>query len=152
MSFTATTKVLTASGALVAISKLKVGKKVLATNTKTGKTTAQAVTAVLVHRDTDRYDLRVKTAPPSSIRSAATACLRRPRAYRSEWSFGRPVRSAGTTPWESSLAGEPRPVTAPGDVWPAAQREVAEQADWYGKPIALKGGPDGNTDCGCSRR
>ena len=40
----------------------------------------------------------------------------------------------------------------PGDVWPAAQREVAEQADWYGKPIALKGGPDGNTDCGCSRR
>jgi hypothetical protein len=37
MSFTATTKVLTASGALVAISKLKVGKKVLATNTKTGK-------------------------------------------------------------------------------------------------------------------
>ena len=35
-SFTAGTKVLTASGALVAISKLKPGDKVVATSTKTG--------------------------------------------------------------------------------------------------------------------
>jgi hypothetical protein len=62
MSFTANTKVLVASGAAVPISALKVGEKVLATNTKTGKTTAETVAAVLVHYDTNRYDLRVRTA------------------------------------------------------------------------------------------
>src|SRR5262249_40911248 len=60
MSFTAGTKVLTARGTLVAISKLKVGDKVEATNTKTGKTTAQPVTAVLVHYDTNRYNLKIQ--------------------------------------------------------------------------------------------
>jgi RHS repeat-associated protein len=62
MSFTANTKVLVASGAAVPISALKVGEKVLATSTKTGKTTAETVAAVLVHYDTNRYDLRVRTA------------------------------------------------------------------------------------------
>jgi hypothetical protein len=38
MSFTADTKVLLASGAVSAISALKVGEKVLAANTKSGKT------------------------------------------------------------------------------------------------------------------
>jgi hypothetical protein len=66
-SFTARTKVLTATGALVAISKLHVGQKVLATNTKTGKTTAETVAAVLVHHDTDKYDLRIKTAQGTSV-------------------------------------------------------------------------------------
>jgi hypothetical protein len=61
-SFSAGTKVVTASGALIAISKLKVGEKVKATNVKTGKTTNETVSAVLVHHDTNRYDLRVKTA------------------------------------------------------------------------------------------
>jgi RHS repeat-associated protein len=59
-SFTAGTKVLLASGAAVAISQLKVGEKVLATNTRTGKTQAETVAAVLVHHDTDLYDLKVK--------------------------------------------------------------------------------------------
>lgn len=45
--------VLLASGAAVPISQLRVGDNVLATNTKAGKTRAEAVTAVLVHRDTD---------------------------------------------------------------------------------------------------
>jgi RHS repeat-associated protein len=60
MSFTARTRVLTAGGALVAISKLKAGQKVRATSTRTGKTTSQPVTAVLVHYDTDRYNLRIR--------------------------------------------------------------------------------------------
>jgi hypothetical protein len=66
-SFTAGTKVLLASGAAVAISQVKVGDKVLATNTKTGKTSAEPVTAVLVHHDTDLYDLKVKTTHGTAI-------------------------------------------------------------------------------------
>lgn len=53
--------VLLADGTAVAIAALKVGDKVLATNTKTGKTSPEAVQAVLVNRDTDLYDLKVKT-------------------------------------------------------------------------------------------
>ena len=60
-SFSPGTKVLLASGAAVPIASLKPGDKVLATNTKTGKTSAETVTAVLVHHDTDLYDLTVKT-------------------------------------------------------------------------------------------
>lgn len=66
-SFTASTKVLTASGKPVAISTLKAGDKVIATDTKTGKTSAQTVTAVLVNHDTDLYDLKVKTAEGTAI-------------------------------------------------------------------------------------
>jgi RHS repeat-associated protein len=66
-SFTADTKVLTAGGALVAISSLHKGEKVLATNVKTGKTTAETVAAVLVRHDTDRYDLNVKTARATAV-------------------------------------------------------------------------------------
>lgn len=53
---------LLASGVAVPIASLRPGEKVRATNTMTGKTSAEMVTAVLVHHDTDRYDLRVKTA------------------------------------------------------------------------------------------
>jgi large repetitive protein len=66
-SFTASTKVLTASGALVAISNLKIGEKVLATSTKTGKTAPGTVSDVLVHHDTNRYNLTVKTAHGTAI-------------------------------------------------------------------------------------
>ncbi|MFY9888586.1 MAG: Hint domain-containing protein [Streptosporangiaceae bacterium] len=62
MSFSANTKVVLASGAAIAISQLKVGDKVLATNVKTGKTQAEPVAAVLLHHDTNLYDLTVKTA------------------------------------------------------------------------------------------
>jgi hypothetical protein len=68
-SFTASTKVLLGPGAAVPISALKPGDKVLATNVKTGKTQPETVAAVLVHHDTDLYNLKVKsghrtTAPP----------------------------------------------------------------------------------------
>jgi hypothetical protein len=60
-SFTASTKVLLASGAAMAISKLKPGDKVLATNTRTGKTRPETVRAVLVHHDTNLYNLTIRT-------------------------------------------------------------------------------------------
>ena len=66
-SFSAGTKVLTVSGALVAISKLKPGEKVLATSTRTGKTQAEPIAAVLVHHDTDLYDLKVRAAGHTSV-------------------------------------------------------------------------------------
>jgi hypothetical protein len=44
----------------VPISSLKPGEKVVATNTKTGKTQVGTIAAVLVHHDTNRYDLTVR--------------------------------------------------------------------------------------------
>jgi Pretoxin HINT domain len=67
MSFGAGTKVLLASGAAIPIASLKPGDKVLATNTKTGKTSAEPVTAVLVHHDTNRFNLTVTTASGTSV-------------------------------------------------------------------------------------
>jgi hypothetical protein len=66
-SFSAGTKVLLASGAAIAIDTLRPGDRVLATNTKTGKTTAETVAAVLVHHDTDLYDLTVKTSHGTEV-------------------------------------------------------------------------------------
>ena len=66
-SFAAGTLVELASGAAISINQLKPGDKVLATNTKTGKTSPEAVSAVLVHRDTDLYDLKVKSRGRVSV-------------------------------------------------------------------------------------
>ncbi|MHB1597234.1 MAG: Hint domain-containing protein [Streptosporangiaceae bacterium] len=66
-SFTAGTKVLLASGLAVPIASLKPGENVLATNARTGKTRAEPVAAVLVHHDTNRYDLTVKTSHGSAV-------------------------------------------------------------------------------------
>jgi len=62
MSFTAGTKVLLANGKTKAISHLHKGEEVLATDTRTGKTSLETITAVEVNHDTDLYDLRVKTS------------------------------------------------------------------------------------------
>jgi hypothetical protein len=51
----------------VPISQLKVGDKVLAADTKTGKDQPETVTAVLVHHDTDLYNLTVKTATGTEL-------------------------------------------------------------------------------------
>jgi Pretoxin HINT domain len=59
--------VLLASGAEIPISQLKPGDKALATNTKTGKTQAEPVTAVLVRHDTDLYDLTVKSGGRTEV-------------------------------------------------------------------------------------
>jgi hypothetical protein len=66
-SFTAGTKVLLASGATIPIADLKPGDKVLATNVKTGKTQAETVGAVLVHHDTDLYNLKVKKGDRTAV-------------------------------------------------------------------------------------
>ncbi len=58
-SFTAATKVLLASGAVMAIAGLKPGDKVMATSARTGRTHAKLVVAVLVHHDTNLYNLSV---------------------------------------------------------------------------------------------
>jgi hypothetical protein len=75
MSFTAATRVLLASGAAVPISQLKPGDKVLATNTKTGKTQPEAVTAVLVHHDTDLYDLMIRDHGNTAVIDTTTSHL-----------------------------------------------------------------------------
>jgi hypothetical protein len=54
---------------------LKLGEKVLATDTKNGKTAAEAVAAVLVHHDTDKYDLRVKTSHGTAVIDTTTGHL-----------------------------------------------------------------------------
>jgi RHS repeat-associated protein len=59
-SFTATTQVLLASGKTRPIASLKPGDKILATNTHTGVTTAEPVAAVLVHYDTNLYNLTIR--------------------------------------------------------------------------------------------
>ncbi|HCU93519.1 MAG TPA: hypothetical protein DHU96_12635, partial [Actinobacteria bacterium] len=66
-SFTAGTKILLASGIAVPIASLKVSDKVLATNIRTGKTRAEPVAAVLVHHDTDRYDLKIRDHGKTSV-------------------------------------------------------------------------------------
>ena len=66
-SFAAGTLVLLASGKLVPISSLKPGAAVLASDTRTGKDQAETVTAVLVHHDTNLYDLKVKTSHGTEV-------------------------------------------------------------------------------------
>ena len=66
-SFTAGTPVLLASGAAVPVSSLKPGDTVLADDARTGKDQPEKVTAVLVHHDTDLYDLTVKTSHGTGV-------------------------------------------------------------------------------------
>ena len=74
-SFTASTKVLLANGKTVPISQLEPGDKVLATNTKTGKTQPETITAILVHHDTDLYDLKISDGGRSAVSTPpATTC------------------------------------------------------------------------------
>ncbi len=60
---------------MIPISQLKVGDKVLATNAKTGKTSAEPVAAVLVHHDTDLYDLKIMTSHGTSVIRATSGHL-----------------------------------------------------------------------------
>jgi RHS repeat-associated protein len=67
LSFTATTKILLASGKSKPLSQLKPGDKVLATSTQTGRTRAETVGAVLVNHDTDLYDLKIKAGNKTAV-------------------------------------------------------------------------------------
>jgi large repetitive protein len=66
-SFSASTGVLLADGKTVPISSLKVGDKVKAVDTKTGKGQTETVTAVLLHHDTDLYDLTVRSGGQTEV-------------------------------------------------------------------------------------
>jgi hypothetical protein len=66
-SFSAGTKVLLANGTAVAISQLKPGEKVLATNPKTGVTKAETISIVWVRHDTDLYRLKVQSGADSAV-------------------------------------------------------------------------------------
>ena len=66
-SFAPGTRVLLATGKTIPIASLKPGDKVLATNTRTGKTSPETVTAVEVHHDTDLYNLNVKTTHGTEV-------------------------------------------------------------------------------------
>jgi hypothetical protein len=54
-------------GKAAPISRLKPGDTVIATSTKTGKTTPEIITAVEVNHDTDLYDLKVKTSHSTQV-------------------------------------------------------------------------------------
>jgi YD repeat-containing protein len=60
---------------ITAIDTMAYDGDVLATNTKTGKTRAEKVTAVLLHHDTNRYDLTVKTSHGSAVIETTTTHL-----------------------------------------------------------------------------
>jgi RHS repeat-associated protein len=125
-SFTAGTKVLLASGAAVPIAKLKPGDKVLATNTRTGKTQAVPLSQVLVHHDTDLYNLTVTTVGRASVIHTTSGHLFWDQT-RHEWvkaaalrpgdrlraSSGRPTVVSGTTPLVQT--GWMWDLTVPGD-------------------------------------
>jgi hypothetical protein len=66
-SFTSGTKVLLANGETVPIASLKPGEKVLATNTRTGKTQAETISVVMVHHDTNLYDLKIKARGRTAV-------------------------------------------------------------------------------------
>jgi len=70
LSFTPGTKVLLA-GAAMPISQLKPGERVMATNVKTRATQAQAIAAVLVHHDTNLYDLKIRAGSRTVDTAAA---------------------------------------------------------------------------------
>ncbi|WP_084316499.1 polymorphic toxin-type HINT domain-containing protein [Actinospica robiniae] len=61
-SFTSGTQVLLADGKAEPIASLKIGDKVKSHDTATGKSESQTVDAVLVHHDSNLYDLAVTTA------------------------------------------------------------------------------------------
>ena len=69
-SFTPSTLVKMANGALVPISSIKIGDKVLATDVLTGTSTSETVTATNIHDDNDLMNVIVKS--PSGISTIHT--------------------------------------------------------------------------------
>ncbi len=71
-SFSPGTKVLLANGRKTPISRLRRGQKVRTANTRTGKDQAGTITAVLLHHDTNLYDLRVRARGQTSVISTTS--------------------------------------------------------------------------------
>jgi hypothetical protein len=119
--------VLLADGKKQAISTLKAGQKVLATDTRTGKNKAETITAVMVHDDHDLYDLTVRAgdrtavidttrnhlfwAPDSRrwIKAAALTCgthLRTPSGDTATVLGGYVPRQAAGWMWDLTIPGD----------------------------------------------
>jgi hypothetical protein len=138
-SFTADTEVLLASGAVVPISQLKPGEKVLATNTVTGKTQAATISAVLVHHDVDLYDLKIKAGPRSAIIDTTSSHLFwiRGGAGDGRWAkaaslkYGTHLRtpSGGT----AVVIGGYTPIQATGWMWDLT---IRDDHDFYIETVA----------------
>jgi uncharacterized protein YwbE len=106
--------VLLADGKTAPISSLKPGDKVEATDTKTGKTQAETVTAVLVHRDADLYDLKVKEADGRTEVIDTTRKHLFWDPYRKQWRT-----AASLTKGEHLLTANGSPAVADGGTVPA---------------------------------
>jgi hypothetical protein len=76
--------VLLADGRAVSISQLKPGEKVMATNVKTGKVQPETVQAVLVHHDSNLYDLRVSAGGRTLCGAGAAPLDRLPHRQERE--------------------------------------------------------------------
>jgi large repetitive protein len=66
-SFTGDTKVLLPNGKTAPISSLKPGNKVEAYDTKTGRDQVETVTAVLLHHDTNLYNLTIRSGSRTEV-------------------------------------------------------------------------------------
>ena len=103
---------------------MKPGDKVLATDTKTGRTQPEAVTAVLVHHDTDLYDLKVKANGLTAVIDTTSSHLfwvpgtgghsgRWPKAGALKYGTHLRTPSGGT----ATVAGGYTPRTTTGWMW-----------------------------------
>jgi hypothetical protein len=121
LSFAAGTPVLLADGTSAPISQLTVSDQVVATNTTTGKTQAEPVAAVLVHHDTNLYDLTVQSGGVPSVIHTTSNHLFWDQTTRS-WTQAAKLRdsdklrspTAGTT---TIVVGGAAPVVTTGVMW-----------------------------------
>jgi hypothetical protein len=134
-SFTAATGVLLANGKTVPISGLKAGDKVKAVNTKTSKTQAETVQAVLVHYDTNLYDLKVKTTHGTeAIDTTSNHLFWDP--HLKQW-----VTAAKLKPGEHLLTANGSPAVADGGHVPVIQDgwmwdlTIQDDHDFYVMPV-----------------
>jgi len=128
-SFSRGTLVLLASGKAVPISSLKPGDMVMATNTTTGQTSPEKVTATDVHHDTNLYDLKVKTARGVEVIHTTSNHL------FFDPSDGKWVQAAGLRVGEPLQGANGTTVTAYGGSAPAVS------ADWMWD-LTVPGGND----------
>jgi len=131
-SFSAGTKVLLANGVAVPISQFKPGDQVLATNTRTGKTRAETVSAVLVHNDTNRYDLKVRVGHRSAvIHTTRTHLFWVPAAHRwiraAALHYGTHLRTPGDAKTGDYVIGFSK------DFGPHAEENILEQVAARGR-------------------
>ena len=136
-SFTAATRVLLASGKIIPISQLKAGGKVKAVDTTTGKAQVKTVQAVLVHYDTNLYDLTVKTARGTeAIDTTSNHLFWDPARHR--W-----VKAASLRAGERLLTANGTPATADGGHAPVSHDgwmwdlTIQDDHDFYVEPATV---------------